>query len=267
MAELQTETDHTADYERRLLRLRGVGMSHIGRKRYSNQDRFFVSNSDEVYAVADGVGGLQHGEKASRMAIDSLRTALSYNPNFKMTDVLETMHIAVRLTSAQLTGKPNRLGTTFSCVRNLGQCCEIGHLGDSRIFILGDWGIDQLTEDHAVNYVPKQVKVANAPTDSRPDLTPRTRSYLSRYLGQIGEMKPLILNFRPAIGDAILICSDGISGAIPKEEIHAIIRAKDSSANAIRSLIATAESRGGSDNQTAVLIRCSAADTTMTQQG
>jgi protein phosphatase len=137
----------------------------------------------------------------------------------------------------------------------LGFCCEIGHLGDSRIFLLGDWGIAQLTEDHAVHYIPKTVQVvggANAASAPRP----RSRCYLSRYLGQIGPIHPLVVNFRPTPGDKILICSDGISGSISKEEIHAIVNSNESGAKSIQSLIATAESRGGSDNQTAVLIYC-----------
>lgn len=243
--------------------MRGVGISHIGRKRFSNQDRFFVSNSNEVYAVADGVGGLQYGQEASRMAIESLRRAVGFDQTLAMSKLFERMHVSVRLASVQLTGKSTSLGTTCSCVRNMGNHCEIGHMGDSRVFIMGEWGIHQLTQDHAVSYIPNEIKVINrsgARENSVPGLKVRSRSYLSRYLGQAGEISPLIINFRLCPQDSILICSDGISGCIPKEEIHAIIQAKINSAQSIRSLVATAESRGGLDNQTAVLVKCVATE-------
>jgi protein phosphatase len=162
------------------------------------------------------------------------------------------MHQSVRIAGMQLTGKGSGIGTTLTCLRNLGNCCEIGHVGDSKLYWINQEGIFELSQDHSVSYRPKAAKVIS----SFPQKIQSERTYLKRYLGQNGEFKPFIVNFRPAKSDFILICSDGISGAIATAEMKAIIEVSESRAHAIKAFIASAETRGGSDNQTAILVSC-----------
>lgn len=236
------------------LRLRGVGISHIGKKRFTNQDRFHVNNEDQIYAVADGVGGMRYGERASDIAIHSLRKSLQFDPHMGMSKLMSDMHHAVRITGTQLTGSGAGLGTTVTCVRRSNSCCELGHIGDSKLFLIREGSISQLSVDHSVEYTPKQASVVGA--GSVVNNTTYNRTYLSRYLGQNGTLNPLVLCFRPVAGDQLLLCSDGISGYIADSEILAIIEASKNQPNAIQSLIAAAECRGGADNQTAVLVEC-----------
>ncbi len=236
------------------VRLSGVGCSHTGKKRLTNQDRFYVNNGDQVFAVADGVGGMRFGERASDSAVKSLRMQMARNSGLCIEKLLSDMHRAVRIEAAQLTGSGSGIGTTITCLRNVGDCCEVGHVGDSRLFWIYEDGIIQLTEDHSVCYTPHQVGVV-AEGVQPPKLT-LSRTYLNRYLGQKGPLRPLIFNFRPRPGNMILLCSDGISGLISPPELRAIIAASASNAKAVQALIASAESRGGPDNQTAVIVTC-----------
>lgn len=236
------------------LRLTGVGYSYIGKKRFTNQDRFYVNNMNQIFVVADGVGGLQFGERASEAAITCLKATLDFNPAIKMDVMFQMMHQAVRITGIQLTGNGSSIGTTLTCLRNRGDCCEIGHIGDSKLYWLDKEGIFDLSEDHSVRYRPRTVRIVSA--SSNPPELPPERTYLKRYLGQNGPLKPFVVNFRPAPSDFILLCSDGISGTIATAELQAIIKASESKARAIQAFIASAETRGGRDNQTAVLVSC-----------
>lgn len=243
------------------MQLSGVGFSHIGKTRYTNQDRYYTNNTSQVFVVADGVGGLRFGERASDIAINSLKVTLRENPLIPMNTLLDIVNQAVKIAGIQLTGNACGIGTTITCVRNVGECCEVGHVGDSKLYWLSSGEVCELSADHSVHYQPK---VARILSDGIQAISkPRERTYLDRYLGQRGVLRPQVACFRPNADDLLLLCSDGISGAIGIKEIVAIVNASESKIAAIKAFIASAESRGGSDNQTAVLVSCNTMGATL----
>ena len=194
-----------------------AGGTDTGRRRRRNEDSFVIA--PPVFGVADGMGGAQAGEVASRLAASALEAGDS--------DGLE--------------------GTTVA----------IGHVGDSRAYLVRGEQMEQLTEDHSlVNELLKTGKLSEEEAQVHPQ-----RSVITRAVGTDPDVDVDGFTIEAEEGDIFLICSDGLSDMVEDEEILELVHAnRDDLDRAVKALVSAANRGGGEDNITAVAFQISSAD-------
>lgn len=248
-----------------------AAMRHIGQVRETNQDSIYTLVSSipretgdatlGLFVVADGMGGHEGGEIASRMAIaavarriiaDLLVPAIEGSINVSLQALMiEAVQEANRVIweHARLTGSD--MGTTCTAALLLGRSLYIGHVGDSRAYLIDANGIHQLTTDHSA--VGRLIEMGQLDPDEAREHP--LRSQLYRTVGQHPEIA-VDLVFQP-IGDAthLLLASDGLWGSVEEATMVRIVRSIDSPQRAVRALVDAANRAGGPDNISVVLVR------------
>ena len=237
--------------------------THVGMRRSTNEDSFCAltgpaapTGVDALLAVADGVGGHQAGEVASEMAVQGLVAKLSDAPATRGKGLRTVLQKAIEGLNADIhsaaAARPETrgMGTTLTASVVSGGSLTIGHVGDSRAYLLRDGAIRQLTQDHS--WVAAQVargKLTASEVENHPH-----RNMLTRALGINSSVEVDGITVQLKIGDVLLLCTDGLHGLVADEEIAEILcRLEPGSAS--RELIDLANSRGGHDNITVVLAR------------
>jgi PPM family protein phosphatase len=237
------------------MRLSTFAGSDVGRTRSGNEDSYFCGRT--VFAVADGLGGHQGGEVASAAAVEPL-AALDGREFAEPAEAAEALAEAVRQANAAIldraTGDPDLwgMGTTVTAAAVAGDHLQLAHVGDSRAYRFRDGSLEQLTTDHTV--VGELVRRGRL-TPEQAAIHPE-RSILTRAVGldpRIPVDTPDPLELTP--GDQILLCSDGLTEVVPDVKIAQLLTAEPDGDAACRSLIDAANSAGGPDNITVVLIR------------
>lgn len=237
--------------------LRAEGISHQGMTSKRNEDRFFIDNKREVFCVADGVGGLPFGNKASESAVQALRRYIESHPCDKPMSSYAVVQDVQRVVQqiGRLISREHGIGTTFTFIHRKGNACEIGHVGDSAAFLISPHKAIRLTPEHMDEYTPN-IKILNpAKGQCRANQQPK-RKRLSRYVGQSASLHPTVFVFRPQDRNRLLICSDGISSSLSASEIATVSKAQSVPSGFLQSLIKIVNLRGGYDNATAVVIEC-----------
>ena len=238
-------------------------------KRSHNEDNFAVDEEDNLYVVADGMGGHASGEVASQMAIDTLREffrATSADPEatwpYKMDKSRgyeeNRLITSIKLSNlriyeaAQRDPKLRGMGTTLVGILVVDDGVLIAHVGDSRCYRLRDDKLEQLTEDHSLlnDYIKmkrlSEEEIANFPH----------KNVIVRALGMKESVKVDTQLDKPQPGDIYVLCSDGLCGPASDEEIEEIVRAEQKDLKgACSKLIERANSNGGPDNITCVLAK------------
>jgi PPM family protein phosphatase len=238
------------------MRLSSFAGSDVGRARSGNEDSYFCGRT--VFAVADGLGGHQGGEVASAAAVAPL-AALDGRELATPAEAAEALAAAIQEANSAIldraAGDPSLwgMGTTMTAAAVTADGhLQLAHVGDSRAYLLRDGALEQLTTDHTV--VAELVR--------RGRLTPELaaihpeRSILTRAVGldaRIPVDTPDPLDLRP--GDQCLLCSDGLTEAVPDPTIAELLSANEDGDTACRSLIDAANEAGGPDNITVVLVR------------
>ena len=233
--------------------------SHVGKIRASNQDSGSVGN--HLFVVADGMGGHAGGDVASALAIRHL-VPLD-RPYGSVEQAREELYRGIldagkELTRAvadhpELTG----MGTTLSGMVRVGDKVVVAHIGDSRIYLLRDGVLEQITADHT--FVQRLVDSGRI-TPEEAAVHPR-RSVLMRVLGDVDvepEIDTHILDTQP--GDRWLLCSDGLSGYVQEREIAEILLTTDDPEEACEKLIQASLAEGAPDNVTAVIVHIDTSD-------
>jgi serine/threonine protein phosphatase PrpC len=233
--------------------------SHVGKIRASNQDSGSVGN--HLFVVADGMGGHAGGDVASALAIRHLVTL--DRPYGSVEEAREEMYRGIldagkELTRAvadhpELTG----MGTTLSGMVRVGDKVVVAHIGDSRIYLLRDGVLEQITADHT--FVQRLVDSGRI-TPEEAAVHPR-RSVLMRVLGDVDvepEIDTHVLDTQP--GDRWLLCSDGLSGYVAEREIAEILLTTHDPEEACEKLIQASLAEGAPDNVTAVIVHISDSD-------
>jgi protein phosphatase len=232
------------------MRLRQVaGLSDPGRVRRRNEDAYVCA--PPLFAVADGMGGAQAGEVASRLTTAALRDyhdADDLEPEARLRSIIQEANRRIYARAAS-DPKASGMGTTVTAALFAGERVAIGHVGDSRAYRVRDGSLEQLTQDHSL--VADLVRSGRL-TPQEAELHPQ-RSVITRALGT--DAAVLVDSFsvdgRP--GDVFLLCSDGLTTMVDEATVlHAIAEAPDVGA-AARSLVAAANRSGGEDNITVVL--------------
>ncbi len=225
--------------------------SDTGRQRNANEDSFFVRAP--IFVVADGMGGAQAGEVASKAAADAFDIDL---PQGSPERVLrETIATANRTIHDLARADPSRagMGTTLTAAIVSAEREEvaIGHVGDSRAYRLRDGRLEQLTRDHSlVEEMRRKGQLTDAQAVDHPQ-----RSIITRALGPEPEVEPDVQTVPAAPGDVFLICSDGLTTMLGDEKVAKLLGGGTSMEVAVRALIDEANRAGGRDNITALAFR------------
>lgn len=226
-----------------------------GRVRRTNED--FVAACPEVgfFAVADGMGGHQAGEVASRLALESLegflRPFLGGGTDLEAV-LLQGMQEVNRLVyEASLKNPVYRgMGTTLSCVVIREKMLFLAHVGDSRIYLWRGGELIRLTEDHSL--VQEMIKAGRL-TGTQAKEHP-LRHVLTRALGTAPLVEVDTARFSLEVRDVILLCTDGLSGLVEDPELSGIISRCPDPEQAVRAMVELALYRGGNDNISAVVV-------------
>jgi serine/threonine protein phosphatase PrpC len=237
------------------MRLRSFAGTDVGRVRSGNEDSFVCGRT--VFAVADGLGGHQGGEVASAAAVEPL-AALDGREFAEPGEAADALAEAIRTANTAIldraAGNPELwgMGTTVTAAVVAGdRFLQLAHVGDSRAYLLRGGSLDQLTIDHTI--VGELVRHGRL-TPEQAAVHPE-RSILTRAVGldpRIPVDIPDSLELHP--GDQVLLCSDGLTEAVPEPRITELLATPDGDATC-RALIDAANTAGGPDNITVVLIR------------
>lgn len=253
------------------MRLSHAGQSDIGRKRAHNEDAFLLLPEEQLYCVADGMGGHASGEVAARLAVEEmaeffrstgrddeitwpfrLDPARSYDENRLLTGVrLANLRIHER---AQADERLHGMGTTLvaAAFPGDGGAVLVGHVGDSRAYLLRGGELRQLTEDHSLLNDYRRTRHLSAEEIAA---FPH-KNVIVRALGMRPEVEVDLVREPVEPGDAILLCSDGLSGMISDARIAEVLRASPGDPRrAVQALLDAANSAGGADNVTCVLVQ------------
>jgi protein phosphatase len=244
--------------------MQAAGMSDKGRVREKNEDAYLLLREGPVclFAVADGMGGHAAGEVASTLALQALDdylhqwggkllekpATLRYLTNF-----MEEMGAVVNhkvLETARQNALQTGMGTTLTMLLGVNGLWCLGHIGDSRAYLINGSGLYQLTEDHTVvTQLVRSGQLTDQETESHPQ-----RHVLTRALGTDEQAVFDILPQSFKNGDMVLLCSDGLYSMLESPEIAALVRSDSDPGAALERLIARANERGGTDNITGVLV-------------
>jgi serine/threonine protein phosphatase PrpC len=243
----------------RSLTIRSFGRTDVGRHRRSNEDSFFRDDKLRLYIVADGMGGHAAGEVASREAVDvvhgMVKRGLSQaGEDLDQVRACRLLEGAIQAATymlyaiAELEQDKSGMGTTISAAVVVGSSLVTGQVGDSRIYqIRGDQAA-QITEDHTL--IAWQVKQGLISADEA-RMSPH-RNVITRAVGNRDYVEVDTSVVPIDRGDRLLLCSDGLHGYLDLDEVAAI--ASLGGDQAIDRFIDVANSRGGRDNITAVLV-------------
>jgi protein phosphatase len=239
---------------------RGWSATDVGLKRDHNEDSFLCKDALGLYVVADGMGGHQGGELASRMAVEVLEKEMAARlfpaaNGPKSVSAVEAMREATMLASraiydsAQANPERAGMGTTLTGLCFHGQSLTVCHVGDSRAYLVRDGRARQLTEDHS--WIQEQVRAGLlSPGDA---IVSRFRNIITRSVGFEPTVMPDIFTMPVEAGDCYLICSDGLSNYFSVDEIGRVLAAQFYG-EAGRALVEIANERGGDDNITCVVV-------------
>jgi len=247
-------------------RIRASGLSDVGLTRTHNEDCFYIDPENQVYIVADGMGGHSHGEVASRIAVKAIRdfiqqtadndTTWPFAYDSKLQRHSNRLKASVRiahdkvLRAIRQDGSLVGMGTTVVGFLVDGETAAVAHVGDSRAYRLRGGQLDLLTQDHT--WVNEQV-VAGYLSEEQARAHP-LKNVVTRALGGETEVLVDVREFDVAPGDVYLLCSDGLTTMLSDAEIEERLRGTDAPEQACRDLVRDANNKGGLDNITVVLL-------------
>jgi PPM family protein phosphatase len=229
---------------------RAAGQTDTGRRRRQNEDAFVCE--PPLFAVADGMGGAQAGELASRLAAAAIEEGgLAIQGEEGVAGVVRTANARIFEHSVR---DPNAAGmgttATVALVDEEAETATLAHVGDSRAYRYRDGVLEQLTTDHSL--VGELVRSGRL-TEDEAAVHPH-RSVITRALGTEADVDVDTLTVDLRAGDLVLLCSDGLSAMVPADEIVRLIEvARSDPHDAAEALIAAANAAGGEDNVTVVL--------------
>jgi protein phosphatase len=227
--------------------------------RSGNEDSYDATDNPHrgLFVVADGMGGHAAGEVASLMAV---QTVMKEVADLKEIDdagnagakLAEALRAANRNIHDRMLAESDKqgMGTTASVLIIDQKRYLIGQVGDSRVYLLRDGALQQITKDHS--YVQEQVDAGF--------LTPEQAKYhpysnvITRCVGASENVEPDIYRGDVKIGDVFLVCSDGLTGMVDDRRIHTLLMSRAEPDRKVHSLISEANGRGGLDNITAIVV-------------
>jgi serine/threonine protein phosphatase PrpC len=234
--------------------IESFGVSDPGCVRSNNEDYFLIIPSSGLYLVADGMGGAQAGEHASRLAAETVRDVIQAIPHpASPDDLLDAFAEANQrvMREADADPKMEGMGTTLIAAVEHGDEIFIASVGDSRAYLFEDGRLQPVTEDQTwVNEVGRRLGLDDETLKIHP-----MRHVLTMAIGVSGQLRVHHYRLHPKPGSQILLSSDGLHGVTPEPEICKVLASSDSLEAKCHKLIEIARSHGGPDNITAVLLK------------
>ena len=228
----------------------------LSEKRPLNEDSFLADPERRIFAVADGVGGAQAGEVASKTAVEVLDEAFRHQVDG--ADIEDLMEIAIQRANSSIfqmahdSPKLSAMATTVVALHLDGHIATIGHVGDSRLYRLSpDTSLHRETADHSV--VEEEVR-AGRMTPEQAAHHP-SRNVISRALGAESAVEVDMKTIEVEDGTAFLLCSDGITRHIPDSEIRDLLVSTQDAEDVCAEMKRRCYERGAEDNLTAVVVR------------
>jgi serine/threonine protein phosphatase PrpC len=241
------------------LMIEAYGASNVGCVRTNNEDYFLVAPTIGLYIVADGMGGAQAGEHASKLAVETVYELLgNLDPTPRDSETVtaalvsafeEANHRVMDAASSDpgLEGMGTTLIAAMECE---GGGLVVASVGDSRGYQAAGGGLTLLTEDQTwVNEVGRRLGIEEESLKTHP-----MRHVLTMAIGVSDQLRVHTYQLHPAAGSQLLLCSDGLHGVAPEDEMAQILNSKDPLESKCEQLIASARAHGGPDNITAVLL-------------
>jgi serine/threonine protein phosphatase PrpC len=217
-----------------------AGASDPGRRRRRNEDSYVID--PPLFAVADGMGGAQAGEVASKLAAGAVKEG---------SDVEELIQEANRRVHQRSIEDPNAsgMGTTLTVALVENGLVSIGHVGDSRAYLVRDGKLEQVTEDHSlVGELMRSGKLSAEEAETHPQ-----RSVITRALGTDPDVDVDMFPVETRPGDLFLICSDGLTSMVDDQKILELVEQHRADLQAlVKALIKAANRGGGEDNITVI---------------
>jgi len=250
------------------MKLTSAGRTHVGMKRAHNEDSLRLFREENLFIVADGMGGHASGEVASQMSVETLAeffraTAeddeitwpykMDKGRRYEENRVVTGIKLSNRRIheAAARDAKLKGMGTTIVVTFFMDGICYIGHVGDSRVYRFRAGQLVQLTEDHSLlNDYIKMRQLTPEEIEAFPH-----KNVIVRALGMKDSVQVDIMHEGAQPGDVYLLCSDGLSGMISDEQMANILRNGADLDAQCEALIDGANEAGGTDNITVILVR------------
>lgn len=245
--------------------MKAFAKSDIGKARDMNQDYYSIPNKEDpltLFILADGMGGYNGGEIASKLATVTVKSYIESNfeaISKEKDEILKLIHNAMEYANMVVFEKSKQdenlegMGTTLEVCLIYNNKAYIGHVGDSRIYRIRKEFIRKLTNDHS--YVEKLVRDGTI-TKEEAEHHPK-KNMLMKALGCTAFVEPDVTVKGFIKDDILLICSDGLTNMVEDKEIYQIVsQARGNMEEAANQLIKRANEAGGYDNITTILIEC-----------
>jgi protein phosphatase len=244
--------------------LDAAGLTDVGRVRASNEDSFGFDQQLGIFVVCDGMGGHAAGEVASQIAVDTVLAYFREHPPTAQDTALDDTPLGARLL-AEAVKKANDaileyadahkntsgMGTTLVAARFADGNVSIANVGDSRIYLLREGELHQLTEDHSL--VMEQVRRGMLTLEQAKQSS--AQNIITRALGTDDTTLPDLGEFPAQAGDVLLLATDGVLRHVEDNVIRDILMQITSLKAACATLIDAANEGGGDDNSTCILAR------------
>ena len=232
--------------------MKSYSITDVGQKRTVNQDFVFTSetpvgNLPNLFVVADGMGGHKAGDFASSYAVEVLLSTIREDEN---SNPVKIIRAAIENANTQLLREASDnetmsgMGTTMVLVTIVGHYAYVANVGDSRLYLVDENKISQITKDHSL--VEEMVRMGEISRDdarNHPD-----KNIITRALGAGRDVDVDFFDIR------LLLCSDGLSNMVPDEDIRQVIRTSETLEETGRRLVSMANDNGGRDNIAVVLV-------------
>ncbi len=229
-----------------------VARSHAGRVRPNNEDSIAFLADAGIAVLADGMGGLNAGEVASRLAVDLVLQGLSAGLGVRQV-VEDANHTIYEL--SQNDAALSNMGTTCVALRLSGDQMWLANVGDSRIYRFRKHELLQLTHDHSV----VQQLVDGGLLSAEEARTAPNRNIITRALGIDSAVEVEVLQDQVQVGDLYMLCSDGVTDMLDPEALAALFEANPAIGNLVDAVVDAANAAGGVDNISAIIVEVTGA--------
>lgn len=235
--------------------------SDIGKKRLANEDSYFVSEFTKnigYIIVADGMGGHRGGAVASKMTVDCIKSCFDKSFEWKNEgDIKNLLKNAIELANKTVYAAAKEdshllgMGTTVVLCIVENENLYIANVGDSRLYHITQDKINQVTKDHSV--VQELIdlgEISEKEAENHPN-----KNLITRAVGTNADVETDFYKFKAKSGDMIVICTDGLSNMVGKDEIKSIVTSEIDLKDAVKKLVDRANERGGLDNITVAAVK------------
>ncbi len=244
------------------------GFTHVGMARDHNEDTFAMLPNRKLFIVADGMGGHNSGEIASKMAIETVDNFINatlsddeitwpYKYDKLLSDAENRLKVSIRLANDRIfkTAQRNQLykgmGTTIVALYYVQGVATIANVGDSRCYLLRQHVLRQVSEDHSlVNDLLKQKRLKPEDAAKFPH-----KNVIVRALGTKKHVEVDLFRLKPLRGDAFLLCSDGLTDMVKDQRIEGILNETPDPKAAAKLLVREANQNGGNDNISVIIAK------------